>query len=99
MAISSRNGLIDIYRFLASIIIVVDHMGVLGMRDYPFFAKGDHVIFFFMLTGYVTMQHFFARDDDIIQYTYSKFKKFVPYTFFAVLIGLLLIPGGGYGSG
>lgn len=89
----NRNGLIDIYRFFASLCIVADHVVALGIRDFPCAERGYHVIFFFMLTGYFTKNHFEKKDDNIISYTFYKFSKFLPYTFVSVILGNIILLG------
>ncbi len=86
-----HNGLMDVYRFIAAIIIVADHVVALGIDDFPCARKGHHVIFFFILTGFLTMWHFDRGNDDIWDYTKRKFVRFIPYTVISVVAGNILL--------
>lgn len=82
-----RNGLIDLLRFLASIIIVLTHFGISG--SLKFFGGAIFVEFFFLLSGYYGMV--FLHDEPFVipqgstleqeigTYCKKKYFKMFPY--------------------
>lgn len=85
-----RNGLIDIYRFIAVMIIVADHVGYLGVEGFPCARRGWHVFFFLVLTGVLTRSHF-SCDDNLWEAMKHKFVRFLPYTALSVIVGNILL--------
>ena len=81
-----RNSYIELERFLACLGILFYHAGV--MKTGWIFVE-----FFFLLTGYFTMQHFATRtwaNGSVwypLSYTFQKFKTVFPYT----TIGIFLV--------
>ena len=81
-----RNAEIDVWRFLAALMIMWHHLYVTGIESaaYKFHDGHIYVEFFFLITGYYTARHFKqhpvsnpsldTRAKDAIKYTFSKFK-------------------------
>lgn len=95
----SKNGIIELYRFISAIIIMVLHSYHLNnITGYP--CKGGYIFVeaFFALTGYFTYFHFMRlknmslRDNvkEDFKYTKRKFSKFLPYTFLVVFASLIV---------
>jgi len=90
--IKNHLSIIELWRFIASIIIMTHHLFGLGIEKYPFKNGSIYVEFFFILTGYFTMKHFEKYTVDSIdeafknsmQYTIKKFKSFMPYVLVSV---------------
>ena len=96
-----RNGIIDIYRLIAILIIMDNHIGMAGLM--PIFPGGYLAVeFFLFLTGYLTCRHFdkasivdekppFAlKAKSVILYTFNKFKAYVPLIMVFVLAQYIL---------
>lgn len=94
-----KNGLIELYRFIASIIIMIYHSYHLyNVSDYP--CRGGYIFVeaFFALTGYFTYLHFanlncptiHDKTLEVFKYIKRKFVKFLPYTFIAVFSSLIV---------
>ena len=93
----TRNGFIDLWRFIAMMMIMAHHLYHIGAINYPFSYGWIFVEFFFILSGYFTISHFdnliekssdetfdeIARNS--ILYTLHKFKSFMPFVFVAVV--------------
>lgn len=93
---SSRNGIVDLWRFIACIVIMTNHLYHILPSEiaYPFENGWIFIVLFFIFTGYFTMSHFKDNREDsldekakrAIQYTINKFTIFLPYTIFAATI-------------
>lgn len=92
-----KNKTIEIWRFIASILIMATHLFVIEAQteNTPFFNAWIYVDFFYMLSGYYTYKHFYMMDNlgDIeeraeraIVYSISKYIRFLPYVFCAAII-------------
>ncbi len=99
----NRNGIVDIYRMIGSIVIFFFHSYHLdNVTIYPFCNGFVFVEMFFLLTGYFTVSHFEEVKKEagkskslnaIIEackYTIKKFSFFLPYTFITVITSLLI---------
>lgn len=98
---TKRNGIVDLYRFLAIFVVMDNHIGMAGGTT--FFVGGYYVIeFFFFLTGFLTCRHYDLLDakipnrtvseksKDALLYTYNKFKGFMPLVFIIVIAQYIL---------
>lgn len=89
-----RDGKIELMRFLASLMIMCDHMGIIGLKELnrPFRGTWIYVEFFLILSGFFTANHFAkptAHTDIVensVKYTVNKYSRFIPHTFCAVSI-------------
>ena len=98
--INSRMAIVDLWKFLAAVMIMIHHLYYLSPafegKDYPGYFGWIYVEFFFILTGYFTYRHFTRSDrqENIVRsslsYTWHKFKPFLPYTTIAVTLQYLL---------
>lgn len=88
-----RLSNIDLWKFIASIFIMIHHLYIFGEpfnSDYYGRMAWIYVEFFFMLTGYFTYKHFAKQNNcssvfkSGLKYTYQKFKPFLPYTTLAI---------------
>lgn len=90
-----RLGIIDLWKFVFSILLVLHHINfVLFPFDY-FGGCWIYTEFFFIITGYFTMSHFsndtkYTTLEDkakaAISYTANKFRTFLPYTIPFIII-------------
>lgn len=96
---NNRQGILELWRFIASLLIVATHLRTLGFDgNYPFRASWIWVEFFFIVTGYFTMVHFSKEKnnsvDEIIKssvlYTLKKFRVIFPYVLFSVTCKYIL---------
>jgi len=94
-SIKVRNGYIDVWRLVASFVIVFFHSWRLdGVDNYPYMGGKIFVEFFFFVTGYYTIYHLKSNPNmtirDILLYTYRKYCNFwscsVPFTVILLLI-------------
>lgn len=85
---TKRNWIIDIYRFLFALVIMTGHAVNVGMEaPFPFAGVGIFVEFFYLITGYFTLNHIsnkipFVVGDRMLEslrYTFRKFSVFLPY--------------------
>lgn len=90
---TKRQCNVEIAKFIASLLIVVQHNETAGI---PAFFRGGwiYVEFFLMITGYYTAKHFDAniQQNNIkgsIEYTIKKFIGFIPYTIMVTVVGYL----------
>ena len=88
-----RYSNIDLYRFMAAIMIVVYHSGHTTHGATTLHAPGAYLFvdFFAIVTGYLTTKHFSNKlnenkSKEAIKYTISKFSRFIPYTIIVILI-------------
>lgn len=99
---NKRFSIVDLWKFIASIMIMYHHLFHLG---HPFNGKfhGEftwiYVEFFYILTGYFTYKHFYKlqisqKKMDIckqsLRYTLNKFVPFLPYTTIAISLQYLI---------
>ena len=99
-----RISVVDLLRFIACLFIIWYHSPYIRYEDnfYAFHFTGSFLFveLFFMLTGYFTIKHFAdKRYEEVsfndkcknaVQYTWNKFKEFLPYTILAVLLTYLV---------
>lgn len=108
---SSRQGIIDIWKFLGSIVVMTCHQiafDFIGNNENPYCELYMIVELFFIITGYYTFLHFekcangITLDDkskNSIIYTINKFKAFAPYVITAIIAQYIIeifIIGGDY---
>lgn len=97
-----RISIVDLWRFVAAIMIMVHHLYYLGEpfegNDFRGKFAWICVEFFLILTGYFTYSHFNSHREDGkdifkagIEYTIKKFKVFLPYTTIAVTLDYILL--------
>ena len=96
----NRNILIDIWRIIATILILKHHTYYMNLEVhyYHFRQARMYVEFFFLLSGYFTYAHFSRRAcADInemaaasIRYTWKKWLRFLPYVIPAVIAQYIL---------
>ena len=80
----NRCALLDLTRFMASLLIMTFNLSVIEIKDYPFFDAHIFVVYFFMVTGYYTAKHFDGKNNDSpikdsVAYTIKKYLPFIPY--------------------
>jgi len=103
---SNRNKDVDLWRFIAILIIMAHHLYILGIKEYPFYDGWIYVEFFLIITGYYTLSHFEGKRKEnkakeAVEYTIKKFLPLLPYTVAVTLAAWLtqnisaLINGGG----
>ncbi|MBR3322880.1 acyltransferase [Candidatus Saccharibacteria bacterium] len=104
-----RNNIIDLYRFIAAVMIMFCHTDLLFEKTYASYMFVD---FFFILSGYFTVAHFAKmrasaspeeRGKTAFSYTAHKFLPFLPYLLLAVPItyfarNINLLTSGGLGA-
>ena len=90
-----RIRIIDLWRFIAAILIMIHHLYLLGYsfeeRQYLGYFSLIFVEFFFIITGYFTCLHFERTENkDIfkssLEYLVYKFLPFLPYTTIAITL-------------
>lgn len=89
-----RNSVLDMWRFIGSIVILLFHSGILGITDHHFQSGWIFVEFFYMITGYYTYKHFsnmkYTSLEDIatksISYTLKKYINMLPYVIIVVFL-------------
>ena len=91
-----RNGIIDIFRLVAVLVLMDNHLGMAGAASF-FVTPCIMVDFFFYLTGYLTYRHFDLERDKYVNasaedkskealfYSLNKFKGFMPLVFIVVV--------------
>ncbi len=89
-----RSQLVELCRFVASVLIVCHHSEMLGHRTH-FVAGWVFVEFFFMLTGYFTARHVARRPPsqgpfrEAVHYTRDKLARVVPFAWTGVALGVV----------
>lgn len=53
--VKKRNYMVDLCRFIAALMIMLCHLDLIGLAQYPTYMFVD---FFFILSGYFTLNHF-----------------------------------------
>ena len=53
--VKKRNYMVDLCRFIAALMIMLCHLDLIGLDQYPTYMFVD---FFFILSGYFTLSHF-----------------------------------------
>lgn len=95
MVKQNRQGIIEVWRFIASLLIMTCHLTQVGFdNNFPFYSSWIFVEFFFILTGYYTILHFDKNEacslNDIarnsILYTAKKYINIFPYILLATSI-------------
>ena len=91
-----RNNMVEIWRFIAAIVIMLHHLYVLGepfKKVYLGYFGWIYVEFFFILTGYFTYKHFLQKQvekDAIVKqslkYTFNKFRPLWYYIIPAITV-------------
>lgn len=94
---SARIDIVDYYRFVAAIMIILHHTHELLGTTY---VTRYYVEFFFMLTGYFIFKHFqkpqltYAAPEQkaktALQYTWQRFKSLMPFVIPIVLISTIV---------
>ncbi len=86
----TRNCVVDLYRFIAALMIMFCHLDLVGARQFPTYMFVD---FFFILSGYFTVAHFAKlgaktapneRGRTALRYTGKKFLQFLPHLLIAI---------------
>lgn len=87
-----RNYMVDLCRFIAAVMIMFCHLDLVGNKTYPTYMFVD---FFFILSGYFTVQHFAKQKAEespekrgriALKYTAKKFLPFIPHLLLALPI-------------
>lgn len=94
----ARNSFVDLWRFIAILMIMGHHQYHIYAQNYPFSYGWIFVEFFFILTGYFTTCHFNGRKEityeekcvSAIQYTFYKFKSYLPFIWCAVILEYII---------
>lgn len=89
-----RNSVIDIWRFLGCIAIMILHASFLGKDTYPFRNGWIYVEFFYILSGFYTIKHFANsfdtsvedRSKEAILYFLKKYFSIVKFTTVAFIL-------------
>lgn len=92
-----RNSVLELWRFIGSIVILLFHSGTLGIVDHNFMSGWIFVEFFYMVTGYFTYKHFYNMKytslDDVannsIIYTIKKYLNLFSYIIIVVCVTAL----------
>lgn len=93
-----RLGNIDVWRFIASLLIMACHLDSIGVGQYRWVDAWIFVEFFFILSGYFTMKQLETKDtvcfDKAVQLAFSngkkRYKKFLPHLLITVFIAYLI---------
>ncbi len=92
-----RNYMVDLCRFIAALMIMFCHLDLVGAQAYPTYMFVD---FFFILSGYFTVQHFAKQKADsnpekrgrtALRYTAKKFIPFIPHLLVALPIAYFML--------
>lgn len=89
-----RNSFIDLWRFIGMMMIMGHHQYYLGLQSFPFYYGWVFVEFYFILTGYLTTNHFDREQSccleemckNAVSYTIHKFVPLLPFVWTAMLI-------------
>lgn len=96
-----KLSIIELWRFIACLCIVIHHSFYLGLEKYSFSYSGYiYVEFFLLLTGYFSISHFdksssenningIARES--FRYTIKKFSRLIPYTSLAIFLEAIVV--------
>lgn len=98
--VKRRNILIDVYRFLAAIVILCHHTDKLGGLQ---LACGGWIFveFFFMLSGYYLTKHFEENavkktaEEAALAYTLNKLLRIAPYAIVGIIVDAVALIGSG----
>lgn len=93
-----RNTIIDLWRFIAAVAIMLHHVSELGTEKSICSNGYLFVEFFFMLSGFFTYSHFRNKETsanikvDVTSfwYVFRKFKSYLPYTIPAILVQYII---------
>ncbi|MDO4493039.1 MAG: acyltransferase family protein [Clostridia bacterium] len=99
MSVTQRNGKIDFYKFVFSLVIVLHHARVLVGDAATYFLGGAFAVeFFFLVSGYLFMQSIRKQTapavrlgDETAAFLKRKFKGFFPEVLVAWVTGLVLL--------
>lgn len=91
----NRSGNVDLARFIASMFIMIHHIGYCVLGYNPWGNFWIYVEFFLIITGYYTAKHFDGKNysnpiKESIIYTLKKFIPFIPYTIITITLMYLL---------
>ncbi len=98
-----KNGKVEILRFLAALMIMDGHMGILLGEEIsrPFRLTWFYVEFFFLLTAILTAKHFDREESlslplegrvkEALRYTGGKILRFLPYTVLPTVLMYLVV--------
>ncbi len=96
----SRNGVISLYKFIASVLIVIYHGGALvGTSKFAISTIGYILVdFFFIVSGYFFYQSVlkFKKKKTLniykenVRFIIGKIKKFLPYTIISGIISIII---------
>ena len=87
---TKKNGAIEFSRFVVILCVCIHH--------YCQYVPGGYlgVDFFFVLSGYLLMQHFCRHETEVssihaaIQYTKNRYCRIIPYYILAFVLSLIL---------
>lgn len=90
-----KNSVLELWRFLAALLIMATHMYHFGIDNYYFRETWIFVEFFLIITGYYTRRHFDhnAYENKMqasLRYTWKKFKPLIPYTSVATVSAYII---------
>ncbi len=91
---SKRNSNIELARFFGAIMIMIQHIGIMGFDNHVPGCR-LYVEFFLIITGYYTVKHFDRKNYDnpikeSIIYTIKKFIPLLPYTIVTTILMYIL---------
>lgn len=103
---NKRNGLIDVYRLIMAVIIMIFHSyHLFSVSNYPFTYGRIFVEAFFLLSGYFTVSYFekqkiiqgriklYTAIINSLKYTYRKYLVLIPFTATMVYFSLVIRHG------
>ena len=90
MSKTARNGKVDLFKFIFSIVVIIYHFGNAVKFDNELFNKGYiGVEFFFIVSGFLFAKslakipyHKETLPADSVHFMWRKYKSFLPYHFF-----------------
>ncbi len=90
-----KSGNVELARFIASLIIVTQHIYNIGLNEIQFHEAWIYVELFLLITGYFTAKHYEGRtvknpSKDAFIYTIRKFLPLFPYTLIASSAGWVM---------
>lgn len=90
---TKRNPELELWRFLAAVIIMIYHSYILGWEGYPFSESGwFYVEFFFILSGYFITAHVRSRKnaESLWGGVFRRIKKIYPYLLLSAIWGCIV---------
>lgn len=93
MKAKARNGKVDFYKFIFSIVVILYHFGNAVKYDYKLFPRGYIAVeFFFIVSGFLfakSLSKYEYNKDTLIKNSLSfmgkKYRSFLPYHFFVCI--------------